>query len=75
LNSTILEKQLDQKYTFEELIGTLRDMNMRQLKDQVYIPCYTRTAITDALHKNAGFRTDYELVTSKHHYFSFQNVI
>ena len=61
----ILEKQLDQKYTCEELIGTLRDMNMRQLKDQGYIPCYTRTAITDALHKNAGFRTDYELVTPK----------
>ena len=61
----ILEKQLGQKYTCEELIGTLRDMNMRQVKDQGYIPCYTRTGITDALHENAGFRTDYELVTPK----------
>ncbi len=61
----ILEKQLGQKYTCEELIGTLRDMNMRQVKDQGYIPCYTRTEITDALHENAGFRTDYELVTPK----------
>ena len=61
----ILEKQLGQKYTCEELIETLRDMNMRQVKDQGYIPCYTRTEITDALHENAGFRTDYELVTPK----------
>ena len=61
----ILEKQLGQKYTCEELIGTLRDMNMRQVKDQGYIPCYTRTEITDALHENAGFRTDYELITPK----------
>ena len=61
----ILEKQLGQKYTCEELIGTLRDMNMRQVKDQGYIPRYTRTGITDALHENAGFRTDYELVTPK----------
>lgn len=61
----ILEKQLDLKYTCEELIGTLRDMNMRQVKDQGYIPCYTRSEITDALHENAGFRTDYELITPK----------
>ncbi len=61
----ILEKQLDQKYTCEELVNTLKDMSMRQVKDQGYIPCYTRSEITDALHENAGFRTDYELITPK----------
>ena len=30
-----------------------------------YIPSYTRTEKTDALHENAGFRTDYELTTKK----------
>ena len=27
-----------------------------------YIPNYTRTNLTDALHETAGFRTDYEIV-------------
>lgn len=61
----ILEKQLDEKYTCEEIIHTLRSMNMRKLADHGYIPCYTRTALTDSLHENAGFRTDYELTTPK----------
>lgn len=28
-----------------------------------YIPSYTRTELTDALHKTFGFRTDYEFIT------------
>ena len=28
-----------------------------------YIPSYTRTEITDALHQSFGFRTDYEIIT------------
>lgn len=61
----ILEKQLEEKYTCEEIIKTLRDMNMRTLGEDGYIPSYTRTGLTDALHENAGFRTDYELITPK----------
>lgn len=61
----ILEKQLDEKYTCEDIITTLRDMNVRKLHDHGYIPNYTRTNLTDALHENAGFHTDYELMTPK----------
>ena len=61
----ILEKQLEKKYTCGDIISTLRDMDVRQLDDYGYIPGYTRTALTDALHENAGFRTDYELITPK----------
>ena len=61
----ILEKQLDEKFTCENIITTLRDMDMRKLEDYGFIPNYTRTALTDALHENAGFRTDYELSTPK----------
>lgn len=61
----ILEKQLGEKYTCNEIISTLRRMNMRQLEDHGYIPNYKRTDLTDALHENAGFRTDYELTTPK----------
>ena len=61
----ILEKQLEKKYTCGDIISTLRDMDVRRLDDYGYIPGYTRTALTDALHENAGFRTDYELITPK----------
>ena len=61
----ILEKQLDNKYTCEQIIKTLREMDMRKVGDQGYIPAYTRTEITDALHSSAKIRTDYELTTPK----------
>lgn len=61
----ILEKQLNEKFTCEDLINTLQEMNMRKIGVHGYIPCYTRTSITDALHENAGFRTDYEILSPK----------
>lgn len=61
----ILEKQLGEKYTCEELIETLRKMNMTSLGKDGYIPSYARTETTDALHDNAGFHTDYEITTQK----------
>lgn len=61
----ILEKQLGEKYTCSEIVSTLRSMDMRQLEDHGYIPNYKRTNLTDALHENAGFRTDYEFTTPK----------
>ena len=61
----ILEKQLNEKFTCEDLINTLQEMNMRKIGVHGCIPCYTRTSITDALHENAGFRTDYEILSQK----------
>ena len=61
----ILEKQLGEKFTCEEIIETLRSMDMRLVGEHGYIPCYTRTGLTDMLHDNSGFRTDYELMTPK----------
>lgn len=61
----ILEKKLGDKFTCEEIIKTLREMDMRKVGEHGYIPSYTRTQLTDSLHENAGFRTDYELITPK----------
>lgn len=61
----ILEKKLENKYTCHELVSTLRKMNMTKINDEDYIPSYTRTDITDGLHENAGFRTDYEIIRNK----------
>ena len=59
----LLEKKIGNKYTAEQLIDTLRSMKLTLLNTaNGYVPSYTRTEITDTLHKNFGFRTDYEFI-------------
>lgn len=61
----MLEKKLENRFTCEEIIGTLRDMNMMIAPGEGYIPTYTRTDLTDALHRAFGFRTDYQITSQK----------
>lgn len=61
----ILEKKLNDAFTCQDIIRTLRGMNMRKIGNSGYIPAYTRTKLTDSLHGYAGFRTDYEITTPK----------
>lgn len=58
----ILENQLNNKYTVTEIVNTLSEMTLTDIGEMGYIPSYTRTALTDALHENAGFRTDTQIV-------------
>ena len=60
----ILEKKLEEKYTCTDIIETLRTMMMFRPGEKLgFIPAYTRTDLTDALHETFGFRTDYEIIT------------
>lgn len=61
----MLEKKMENRFTCEEIIGTLRDMNMMIAPGEGYIPTYTRTDLTDALHGAFGFRTDYQITSQK----------
>lgn len=61
----ILEKKLEEKFTCSTIINSLRKMNFKLEEGEGYIPIYTRTDFTDALHEVFGFRTDYEIVTLK----------
>ena len=38
-------------------------VNVAEVVSKGYIPAYTRTELTDDLHKSFGFRTDYSLLT------------
>lgn len=60
-----LEKALDYKYTCEDILDTLREMNFLTTTEEGYIPTYTRTELTDSLHEAFGFRTDYQIVSQK----------
>lgn len=57
----ILENKLEYKYTADKIVDTMKKMNLTLLEGYGYIPSYTRTDITDDLHKLFGFRTDYQI--------------
>lgn len=60
----LLEKKLGNAYTCNEILGTLRSMQVTLLsKESGYIPSYKRTDMTDDLHKVFGFHTDYEFIS------------
>lgn len=59
----ILEKKLKDGYTSNEIIKTLREMNMLYEETEGYVPAYMRTDLTDEFHKQFDFRTDYEITT------------
>ena len=67
----ILEKKLEEKYTAEKIITTLRKMELHIIPGTGYQPSYTRTDLTDKLHEIFGFNTDYQIMTKS----SIRNII
>lgn len=57
----IIENKLEYKYTAEQIIKTMKNMNVTKIEGYGYIPSYTRTDITDDLHTLFKFRTDYQI--------------
>ncbi len=60
-----LEKKLDEKYTCSQIISALQEMNFLKFEGKGYIPTYTRTELTDALHNTFGFNTSKEIISIK----------
>lgn len=59
-----LEKKLGDGYTTQQIIRTLRSMQMTLISNAGgYVPSYQRTELTDALHNAFDFKTDYEFIT------------
>ena len=58
----ILENKLNYKYTNNQIIEKLKEMEMYEEKGAGYSPAYVRNDLTDELHNIFGFRTDYEIV-------------
>lgn len=59
----ILESRLNSKYTCEEILSKLKEMNFADIQEQGFMPLYSRDELTDALHETCGFRTDYQFLT------------
>ncbi|MEG3038622.1 MAG: IS1634 family transposase [Clostridia bacterium] len=70
--SLVLYKYLEKKiniynnhFTTSNIIQTLTDMNFININGEGYIPTYTKTDLTNALHGTAGFRTDTQIVSKQ----------
>jgi transposase/predicted house-cleaning noncanonical NTP pyrophosphatase (MazG superfamily) len=66
----ILEQRLkptlpDQNTCGASIIRTLRDLEFFEMQGEGYVPIYTRSDQTDALHQLFKFRTDTEIITKK----------
>lgn len=61
----LFEKKLNEEYTCHEIISGLKKMEFYEVKGEGYVPTYTRTDFTDALHEAFGFRTDYQIVSTQ----------
>ena len=60
----VLNKLLGNRFTSDEILSTLRKMNVTKAGKAGFIPSYTRSALTDALHLMADFETDREIMSS-----------
>ena len=60
-----LEHQLDDKYTVKQIVSKLQEMKMLEHKGKGFEPIYTRTDLTDDLHRFLGINTDNEIITYK----------
>lgn len=63
LSYRILEKKMGYQYTTDTLINTLKNINFSKIEEQGFIPLYRRTELTDLLHEQFRFRTDYQFIT------------
>lgn len=59
----LLERELHSKYTCEEILSKLKEMNFADVGEQGFMPLYERDKLTDALHDACGFRTDYQFIS------------
>lgn len=57
-----LEKKLDGKYTIDQILSTLQEMDFMKYEGKGYQPVYTRAELTDALHDAFGFCTSKQII-------------
>ena len=61
----ILEKKTNNMYSPHKLTTTLAEMNFINIPSDGFIPAYTRSKITDDLHRIFDFRTDYQIIPKR----------
>ena len=57
-----LEKKLNEKYTINQILSTIQEMDFVKYEGKGYQPVYTRTDVTDSLHEAFGFCTSKQII-------------
>ena len=57
-----LEQKLENRYTIDQIIPALQEMDFMKYEGKGYQPVYTRSDLTDALHEAFGFCTSKQIV-------------
>lgn len=57
-----LERKLEYRYTIDQIISTLKEMDFIKHEGKGYQTIYTRTELTDSLHEKFGFCTSKEII-------------
>ncbi len=57
-----LEKKLYNKYTIDQILPVLQEMDFMKYEGKGYQPVYTRTELTDDIHESFGFCTSKQIV-------------
>ena len=65
LHFRLLQRELKNHYTTEQLLRTLKSIKFADIEEQGFQPVYERQEITDALHEACRFRTDYQFITKR----------
>lgn len=60
-----LEKRLDNQYSIDQILSTLREMDFIRYEGKGYQPIYTRTKLTDDLHNAFNFCTSKQIIPTK----------
>lgn len=60
-----LEKKLDNKYTINQILPALQEMDFIKYDGKGYQSVYTRTELTDDLHNAFGFCTSKQIIPTK----------
>ena len=61
----VLEHRLGDRYTVDQILNTLRQMNALHIQSEGYIPTFKRTELTDKMFDISGFRLDTEIIMQK----------
>ena len=61
----IIEIKLKDAYSYNDISDVLREMDMLDIPSEGYIPVYSRSDLTDALHEAFGFRTDNQITSGR----------
>lgn len=61
----VMEHRLGERFSTDQIMSTLRDMNALHIQSEGYIPTFKRTDLTDKLFEISGFRLDTEIIQLK----------